>query len=176
MNGCVMEESGPAVLDQPSPPLLCVMEESGPAVLDQPTPPLCVMEESGPAVLDQPTPPHLCDGEEWSSCARPAHPSPPLCEGREWPSCARPTPLPSSVSCSCAAAQEETRKTPQGNQQLFTSCSGCGDCAISTFLCAPHVVSHVTCTCSFVCLLLLLRCVHSVSACHDQSVLPYASW
>ena len=49
-------------------------------------------------------------------------------------------------------------------------------CAISTFLCAPHVVSHVTCTCSFVCLLLLLRCVHSVSACHDQSVLPYASW
>ena len=152
-----MEESGPAVLDQPTPPL-CVMEESGPAVLDQPPPLLCVMEESGPAVLDQP-------------------PSPPLSDGGEWSSCVRPTPLPSSVSCSCAAAQEKTRRTPQGNQQLFTSCSGCGECAISTFLCAPHVVSHVTCTCSFVCLLLLLlQCVHSVSACHDQSVLPYSSW
>ena len=58
---CVLEESDPAVLDQPTPPLLCVMEKSGPAVLDQPTPPLlCVMEESGPAVLDQPTPPLLC--------------------------------------------------------------------------------------------------------------------
>ena len=33
-------------------------------------------------------------------------------------------PLPSFVSCSCAAAaQEETRKTTQGNQQLFTSCT-----------------------------------------------------
>ena len=71
---CVIEESGPAVLDQPIPSLLCVMEESGPAVLDQPTPSLlCVMEESGPAVLDQPTLPPLCDGGEWSSCARPTH-------------------------------------------------------------------------------------------------------
>ena len=201
------------MLDQPIPPLLCVMEESGPAVLDQPTLPSSVWR-SGPAVLDQLTPPlscngeewsscarpthpfpplcdggewsscarpthpspPLCDGGEWSSCARPTHPSPPLCDGGEWSSCARPTPLPSSVSCSCAAAQEETRRTPQGNQQLFTSCSGCGDCAISILLCAPQVVSHVTCTCSFVFLLLLLRCVHSVSACHDQSVLPYASW
>ena len=171
-----MEESGPAVLDQPTPPLLCVMEESGPAVLDQPTTPLlCVMEESGPAVLDQPIPPLLCVME--SGPAVLDQPTPPLCVKEESGPAVldQPTP-PSSVSCSCAAAQEETKKTPQGNQQLFTSCSGCGDCAISTFLCAPHVASHVTCTCSFVCLLLLLRCVHSVSACHDQSVLPYASW
>ena len=53
---CVMEENGPAVLDQPNPPSVHVME-SGPAMLDQPTPSLfCVMEESGPAVLDQPIP------------------------------------------------------------------------------------------------------------------------
>ena len=74
-------------------PFLCVMEESGLAVLDQPSPPP-VMEESSLAVLDQPFPP---------------------------------------LSLS-AAVQEETRRTTQGSQQLFTSCSGCGECAISDFL------------------------------------------
>ena len=155
-----MEESGPAVLDQPTPPHLCVMEESGPAVLDQPTPPhLCVMEESGPAVLDQP-PPHLCVMEE-SGPAVLNQPPPLLCllllcsssRGNKENSTIKET-----SSCSLAALVVETVQF------------------LPFYVCAPHVVSHVTCTCSFVCLLLLLRCVHSVSACHDQSVLPYASW
>ena len=83
-------------------------------MLDQSTPSLfCVMEKSGPAVLDQPTPPSVHVMEE------------------SGPAVLDQPTFPSSVSCSCAAAQEETRKAPQGNQQLFTSCTGCGDCAIS---------------------------------------------
>ena len=158
MNGCVMKESGPAVLDQPTPPLLCVMEESGPAVLDQPTTPLpCVMEESGPAVLDQPIPPLLCVME--SGPAVLDQPTPPLlCVKEESGPAVLDQPPSPPLDLSLVPVQQLKRKQGKLHKEA-SSCSLAAlvvETAISTFLCAPHVVSHVTCTCSFVCLLLLL--------------------
>ena len=116
-----MEESGPAVLDQPTPPLLCVMEESDPAVLDQPTPPLCVMEESGPAVLDQP-PPLLCVMEESGPAVLDQPPSPPL---------------------SLAPVQQLKRK--QGELHKETSSCSLAALVVETVQFLPFYVPHMLC-------------------------------
>ena len=93
--------------------------------------------------------------------------SPPLYDGGEWSSHARP-PLPSSVSCSCAAAQEETRKLHKETSScsLAAVTGGWRDWAISNFLCDPMLCLVCDLYMWFCVLpLCVCVCVHSVKAC-----------